>query len=115
MPRVKLTDRFVQSAKTTTPSRVDFSDESQRGLVLRVTSSGARTYTATYFRDGKRQRVTLGPAMFSPSRTPAREPQTSELEFSAVRTPLQRSGSRAPQVRCRATLRPRPSRRPFKV
>ncbi len=62
MPRVKLTDRFVQSAKTTTPSRVDFSDESQRGLVLRVTSSGARTYTVTYFRDGKRQRVTLGPA-----------------------------------------------------
>ena len=47
MPSLKLTDRFVQTARPiAAASRTDYNDEVQLGLVLRTTSNDARTYTA---------------------------------------------------------------------
>ena len=63
MPRVRLTDRFVAGIKAT-QWQIDYFDESQhaRGLALRVSSRGRKTWTLIFSspRDGKRARVTLG-------------------------------------------------------
>lgn len=62
----KLTARFVETVKTNR-DREDFQDAGLRGLQLRVTKGGAKTWTYRYRRksDGKLRRVTLGtfPAM----------------------------------------------------
>jgi len=60
MPTVTLTDRFV----TTLPPparRVEYHDGGCRGLVLRVTPSGVKTWTLRYRTEaGSTQRLTLG-------------------------------------------------------
>ena len=57
--RVKLTDRFVSTAKVT--ARTDYFDEANKGLALRVSEHGAKSWTF-HFTDvaGKRVRLTLG-------------------------------------------------------
>ena len=102
MPRVKLTDRFVQSAKTTTPSRVDFSDESQRGLVLRVTPNGARTFAASYYRDGKARGSRLARPTSSHSRTLASRPRQSVPELSGENPAAEKRLARTPPACSRA-------------
>jgi integrase len=63
MPTVALTDRFVQSAKTTLIQE-DFFDENAktRGLFLRVSRAGRKTWGLFYSRpgDGKRARINFG-------------------------------------------------------
>lgn len=56
------TDKACQCAKTTKPSE-DFSIEAARGLSLRVTVDGAKSWAFRYYRqsDGKRRRMSLGP------------------------------------------------------
>lgn len=62
MPRVSLTDRFVAGAKST--EQTDYFDDhpKTRGLALRVSLLGRKTWTLIFTspRDGKRARITLG-------------------------------------------------------
>jgi integrase len=61
MPARKLTARFVDTLRTE-KAREDYRDSSVRGLQLRVTKSGVKTWTLRYRRisDGRLRRVTLG-------------------------------------------------------
>jgi integrase len=61
MPRVALTDRFCATAKPS-GARTDYFDATVRGLALRVTENGHRSwcYLFTSPRDGKRARATIG-------------------------------------------------------
>lgn len=60
MPRSILTARFVETV--TVDSRTDFWDDKVRGLVLRVSPSGVKTWNLVYTReaDGKKQRYKIG-------------------------------------------------------
>jgi integrase len=59
MPIVDLTDRFCINAKATT--RTDYYDAKARGLCLRVTPNGVKTFTLVFSTpEGKRARATLG-------------------------------------------------------
>lgn len=62
MPQVALTDRFISGVKADT--RAEFFDDNPatRGLCLRVTGEGRKTWCLIYTspRDGKRARLTLG-------------------------------------------------------
>jgi integrase len=62
MPQVALTDRFVTHAKAQGVRQLDYFDETIRGLALRVSSAGRKTWTYHYTspKDGKRARLTLG-------------------------------------------------------
>jgi Arm domain-containing DNA-binding protein len=57
----KLTARFVETVRTD-QEREDIADEVVRGLQLRVTSQGSKTWAVRYTRtsDGRRRRLTLG-------------------------------------------------------
>jgi hypothetical protein len=61
MSAKKLTARFVE-AVVTDLEREDFRDAAMRGLALRVTKAGSKTWTYRYRRrsDGRLRRVTLG-------------------------------------------------------
>jgi integrase len=56
--RVALTDRFVASAKA--GDRADFFDTVAKGLSLRVSAKGAKSWCYNFTRGGKRGRATLG-------------------------------------------------------
>lgn len=58
----KLTARFVETV-TAASDREDFNDATVRGLQLRVTRDGSKTWAIRYTRksDGRRRRLTLGP------------------------------------------------------
>ena len=60
MPRKNLTTRFVEAVKV--EQRTDFWDDIVRGLVLRVSPSGVKSWTAVYVRenDGAKRRLTIG-------------------------------------------------------
>jgi hypothetical protein len=58
MPRKTLTDRLIASLKPA--SRAVYFDTKARGLALRVTPSGTKTWTFVYRSDGKPQWLTLG-------------------------------------------------------
>ncbi|MEM7327906.1 MAG: tyrosine-type recombinase/integrase [Pseudomonadota bacterium] len=61
MPRLKLTDAFVQGA--TCPdgkAQEDYRDIASRGLALRVSTTGRKMWTFIYSIDGKERRLTLG-------------------------------------------------------
>lgn len=60
MPKKNLTVRFVETVKVDV--RTDFWDETVRGLVLRVSPTGAKSWTVVYSReaDGEKRRLTLG-------------------------------------------------------
>ena len=60
MSRKILTSRFVEGIKV--ESRTDFWDDIVRGLVLRVSPSGVKSWTAVYVResDGAKRRLTIG-------------------------------------------------------
>jgi integrase len=61
MPRRALTDRFCQSAKTREgEAQTDYFDASQKGLALRVTKAGSRSWTYNFTLGGRRVRMTFG-------------------------------------------------------
>jgi integrase len=62
MPQVKLTDRFVAHAKPEGGLRTDYFDEVTKGLALRVSEHGKKTWTYHFTspRDAKRGRLTIG-------------------------------------------------------
>jgi integrase len=60
MPRKNLTARFVETVKVET--RTDLWDDIIKGLILRVSPTGVKSWSVVYTResDGSRQRVTIG-------------------------------------------------------
>ena len=62
MPRIALTDRFCAAAKPLDGARTDYFDVTVKGLALRVTEQGHRSWSFLFTspRDGKRARATLG-------------------------------------------------------
>jgi integrase len=58
--KVALTDRFVAGAKADSTGRSDYFDAVARGLSLRVTANGVKTWCFNCTRDGKRARFTIG-------------------------------------------------------
>lgn len=60
MPRKNLTSRFCETVKA--DERTDYQDEIVRGLALRVSPNGTKTWNVVYTResDGSKQRVKLG-------------------------------------------------------
>ena len=71
MPK-KLTDLFVKKVRPGT-QRVEYRDGHTRGLVLRVTPHGAKTWAVLYRRksDARKRRYTIGAYPHSRWRTPA--------------------------------------------
>lgn len=58
----KLTARVVESIHPTPGRRVEYVDTEVPGLALRVTSTGAKSWTVMYRHRGRRRRLTLGSA-----------------------------------------------------
>src|SRR5947209_19860129 len=58
MPRLNLTDRFVASARTTT--RIAYFDTKTRGLALRITPTGTKTWAFVYRLGAGPKWLTLG-------------------------------------------------------
>ncbi|HWA00380.1 MAG TPA: tyrosine-type recombinase/integrase [Caulobacterales bacterium] len=48
MPQVELTDKFCRAAKTATGAKTDFFDTNTKGLCLRVSAAGAKTWYLAY-------------------------------------------------------------------
>jgi hypothetical protein len=63
--RRELTDRAVKAIAPPSTGRVEVFDERQRGLALRVTTKGRKTWTVVWHRDGRVHRLAVGeyPAM----------------------------------------------------
>jgi hypothetical protein len=55
--RTRLTARFCDAIKVA--ERTDIHDDEMRGLMLRVTPSGAKSWAMTYYRPGSRQRARI--------------------------------------------------------
>ena len=62
MPKKKLTNQVIKSIKPPDTGRVDYQDEILPGLILRVSASGQKSFSVSYWQRGKRPRVTLGDA-----------------------------------------------------
>lgn len=60
MPRLALTTRAIESARTPSDQRLELWDATLRGLVLRVTPDGIRTWCIVYRHHGRKRRLTLG-------------------------------------------------------
>ena len=61
MPRKKLTDAFVKSAKPIKRKLTEYADEKERGLSLRVTPTGVKSWTYRYrLKSGEQRRMSLG-------------------------------------------------------
>src|SRR6202158_4135087 len=61
MPRRALTDRFCAHAKAADgEAQTDYFDEARKGLALRVTRAGTRSWTYHFTWGGKRVRMTFG-------------------------------------------------------
>ena len=58
-PRVALTDRFLRALKAP-DGRIEVGDASCRGLSIRCTTAGVKTWTFTYKFNGRMRRITLG-------------------------------------------------------
>lgn len=78
MPRKNLTTKFVDSIKVET--RAEFWDETMRGLTLRVSPSGAKSWSLVWTAEDGKKRLTLGnyPAM---DLAGARQRALSELKL----------------------------------
>jgi integrase len=71
MPRIKLTTQSIKALRVPSTGRVDYEDEVVRGLFVRVSSTGTKSYSVSWWHDGQRPRVTLGVTEDSRKRGPA--------------------------------------------
>ncbi|MCP4096137.1 MAG: tyrosine-type recombinase/integrase [Planctomycetaceae bacterium] len=61
MPKSKLTDAFVKSAKPLNGKLTEYADTKETGLCLRVTATGEKSWTYRYrLKSGKQKRMSLG-------------------------------------------------------
>jgi len=58
--RIVLTDRFVSAAKGNGRAQAEFFDAKTKGLSLRVSQKGVRSWSFSFTSNGKRARLTLG-------------------------------------------------------
>jgi hypothetical protein len=63
MPKVELTDKFCQAAKAGEGRKTDYFDTVVKGLVLRVSAGGAKSWYAVYGPPTKRSWLKLGTCM----------------------------------------------------
>src|SRR5262245_6819910 len=61
MPTVELTDKFCQSAKAKAGRKTDYFDTVVKGLVLRASAGGQKSWYVVYGPPAKRQWLKLGP------------------------------------------------------
>ena len=63
MASVNMTDRWIMGLKAPIDKRKEYRDAKSKGLLLRVTPRGEKTWAVMYRRksDGKRRRYTIGP------------------------------------------------------
>jgi integrase len=60
MPTVELTDKFIQAAKCISGRKTDYFDTIVKGLVLRASAGGQKTWYSVYGPPSKRQWLKLG-------------------------------------------------------
>ncbi|MES0028033.1 tyrosine-type recombinase/integrase [Mesorhizobium sp. M0040] len=60
MPQIELTDKLCQSAKATSGRKVDYFDTLVKGLVLRASAGGTKSWYLVYGPPAKRQWLKLG-------------------------------------------------------
>ena len=61
MPKQNLTDVFVKSAKPDNGKLTEYADTKERGLCLRVTPAGVKSWTYRYrLKSGQQRRLSLG-------------------------------------------------------
>jgi len=60
MPKLELTDKFCQAAKAGSGRKADYFDTTVKGLVLRVSAGGQKTWFVVYGPPDKRQWLKLG-------------------------------------------------------
>lgn len=60
MPKVELTDKFCQAAKAVSGRKVDHFDTVVKGLILRVSATGSKTWYLVYGPPSKRQWLKIG-------------------------------------------------------
>jgi integrase len=60
MPRAELTDKFCRAAKSASGRKTDYFDTIVKGLVLRASSTGAKSWYAVYGQPAKRRWLKLG-------------------------------------------------------
>src|SRR4051794_37888076 len=60
MPTEHFTARFVESLKPTASAQVDYWDQVFKGLGLRLSSAGRKTWVVMYRHNGRQRRLTLG-------------------------------------------------------
>ncbi|MDH3740710.1 MAG: Arm DNA-binding domain-containing protein [Hyphomicrobiales bacterium] len=61
MPRLKLTDAFVKSAKPISNKLTEYADTKETGLSLRVTPNGVKSWTYRYrLKSDEQRRMSLG-------------------------------------------------------
>lgn len=59
MPKKKLTKRFIGSIGTPNKPK-SYSDKKEKGLILRVTKTGTKTFSYRYYQGGEQKRYTIG-------------------------------------------------------
>ena len=80
MPKTKLTVQGIKGLSVPKAGRADYHDIEVPGLILRVSPSGRKTFTVSYWKGGKRPRVTLGLTEDSPRKGPgATDPERISL------------------------------------
>ena len=62
MPTMQFTAHGIRALRAPEQGRVEYHDELLPGLVLRVGTSGKKSYSVQYRKAGKRSRVTIGDA-----------------------------------------------------
>jgi hypothetical protein len=80
--KIALTDRFLRAMKAS-EGRIEVGDSSCRGLSIRCTAAGVKTWTFAYKLRGRLRRITLGeyPALgLSEARTRADERRAQRSE-----------------------------------
>lgn len=58
--KLKFTTKFIEGAKPDISKRLDFRDELIPGLVLRISTSGTKTFCLHKRINGKMRRLTIG-------------------------------------------------------
>jgi len=59
MAQIKLTDQFIRGLQPST-NRKEFYDEITKGLCLRISTTGKKSFSYEYYVGGKKKRLTLG-------------------------------------------------------
>jgi integrase len=82
LPTKKITDLFVENAKAPTKGRVQYFDASFPGLCLRISHTGAKSWSLFYRQGGRLRRFTLGAY---PAIKPAKARKEAQAALDQVR------------------------------